>query len=132
YSNIIYVDSNSHLYKCFPSHNPIVVPKQTIIPYCRDEYNQLAINNVSQHIQIVVSNNIGPIKLQDAQIHRSGFVYTRTYVKLKTLDPYKHKSMREVAKITFKLLNTLGVDYKLLSDHVLNYINVISPIVEIN
>ncbi|XP_027351149.1 uncharacterized protein LOC113862253 [Abrus precatorius] len=133
----------------FPSFDPIVVPKQTIIPDGPYEHNQLAISNVSQHTQLstgchteVSRDVVSPDKSQGerksimskAQRHREVVLFTqqRLLIDLETLDPREHESMREAAETTFELLNSLGVYYKQFSDHVMDYINFASSIAEID
>ncbi|KAK7336186.1 hypothetical protein VNO77_16719 [Canavalia gladiata] len=134
----------------FPSFNPIVVPKSTNTcdgPY---EHNQVAISNVSQHTQLsngchteVSRDVVSSDKSQDcerksitskAQRHREVVLFTqqRLLADLETLDPHEHESMKKEAQNTFELLNILGVDYKQFSNHVLDYINLVSSFAEID
>ncbi|RDX99311.1 hypothetical protein CR513_17634, partial [Mucuna pruriens] len=135
----------------FPSFNPILVPKQKSIPDGTCEGNQLAISSVSQHTQLstgchteISGDVVSPTKSLDGerksimskaqQSHREVALLTqkRLLIDLETFDSREETSMREAAKITFAVLNILGVDYKQFSDHVLDYIDFVSSIAEID
>ncbi|KAE9588835.1 hypothetical protein Lal_00043256 [Lupinus albus] len=129
----------------FPSFNPIIVPKQASISDgpCVDG-NQLAISNLSQHVQlstgchteVTPEKSRGNVRKLMSKSKRQRqivlFAQQQLLIDLESLNPNEHESMKEAAEATFDALDNLGVDYKQFYVHVCDYIDLSSSIAEID
>ncbi|XP_057437624.1 uncharacterized protein LOC130729804 isoform X2 [Lotus japonicus] len=124
----------------FPSFNPILVPKQAsiILNGPSAQHTQLSTTSLTEVSRDVVSPNSPPgsgnkpITMSKRQREVALFMQQQLLSDLENLDPREQDSMREAAETTFTLLNRLEVDCEQFSQHVWDFINLTSSIVEMD
>ncbi|XP_019430822.1 PREDICTED: uncharacterized protein LOC109338132 [Lupinus angustifolius] len=129
----------------FPSFNPIIVPKQGSIGNGPNvEFNQLAISNLSQHVQLSTGchTEVTPEKspgsvrklMSKEKKQRQIVLFAQQQLlnDLESLDPNEHECMKEAAEATYDVLDNLGVNYKQFYVHVCDYIDLSSSIAEMD